>query len=150
MKFSSWTYFHGVIVWINHFIINSRLPEERHVTEPLFVVELSHTEMLAVKHAGMELFPEDWEASLKKLPQVPRSKLLSLTSFVGKARLLHVGGPLCKAPLPEKLVTLLSSMQCTMSHFLLSCTIICNRSVLVMSKCCTFWGSIICSSKVFM
>ena len=46
-------------MWINHFIINSRLPEERHVTEPLFVVELSHAEMLAVKHAGMELFPED-------------------------------------------------------------------------------------------
>ena len=51
--------FRRVIVWINHFIINSRLPEERRITGLLSVDELYHAEMLTVKCAQMELFPED-------------------------------------------------------------------------------------------
>ena len=91
-KFSSWTRFRRVIVWINCFIVNSRLPEEKRVTGPLSVDELSRAEMLAVKRAQMESFPEDREALLKNLPPPPRSKLLSLNPFVDKAGLLRVGG----------------------------------------------------------
>ena len=101
-KFSSWTCFRRAIAWINRFIINSRLPEERRVTGPLSVDEHSHAEMLAVKRAQMEAFPEDREALLKNLPLPPRSKLLSLTPFVDKAGLLRVGGRLRKVPLPDE------------------------------------------------
>ena len=90
-RFSSWTCFRRVIAWIKRFIINSRLPEERHVAGPLSVDELSREETLAVKRAQMESFPEDREALLKKLPLPPRSKLLSLTPFVDNAGLLHMG-----------------------------------------------------------
>ena len=89
-------------MWINCFIVNSRLPEEKRVTGPLSVDELSRAEMLAVKRAQMESFPEDREALLKNLPLPPRSKLLSLNPFMDKAGLLRVGGRLRKAPLPEE------------------------------------------------
>ena len=48
------------------------------------------------------MFPEDQEALLKNLTLLPRSKLLSLTPFMDNAGLLHAGGQLRKAPLPEE------------------------------------------------
>ena len=66
-KFSSWTRFRRVIAWINRFVVNSRLPVEGHVTRPLSVDELTLAEMLAVKRAQMESFPEDREPLLEKI-----------------------------------------------------------------------------------
>ena len=101
-KFSSWTRFRRVIAWMYRFIDNARLTSERRATGLLSVDELTRAELIAVKRAQMESFPDDCEALLKNLPLPPKSKLLALNPYVDENGLLRVGGRLRKAPLPEE------------------------------------------------
>ena len=58
--------------------------------------------MQAVKRAQRESFPDDCEALLKNVPLSPKSKLLGLLPYMDEKGLVHVGGRLRKAPLPDE------------------------------------------------
>ena len=69
---------------------------------PVSVDDLTQAELLVVKRAKMESFPDDYEALLKNLPLMLKSKLLALNPNMDENGFLRIRERLRKAQLPEE------------------------------------------------
>ena len=102
-KFSSWTKYKRVIAWMLRFINNSRSVVRDRVATPLTAYEITQAEVIALRYAQAESFPQDLQALQDKKPLPQRSQLHALCPKLGDDGLLRVGGRLRKAPVPEEM-----------------------------------------------
>lgn len=98
-KYSNYNYLQRIVAYIQRFIHNCSIKNKNtKLTGPLRTQELNNSSILILKHAQLEMFPEEFAilASGKLLSR--KNRLISLTPFLDVNKIIRVGGRLNNSP----------------------------------------------------